>query len=122
MYENYPNYRKDVLDHFDEKENIRNNHQKVQNPDLEATASKKKVESNNLNSATKTLKNMLAEQGNGGKVHTLKDMPTQHLNEMMRTLDTEMEKDIVDLKHRLQAKLQPILQAMDQMRKKQQNF
>ena len=122
LYENYPNYKKDVLDHFDEKENIKNNHQKVKNPELEATTtlSKKKVESSNINSATKTLKNMLAEQANGGNMLTLKDMPTQKLNEMMRILDTEMEKDHDDLKRRYLAKLQPILQAMDQIRNKPQ--
>ena len=63
---------------------------------------------------------MLAEQANGGNMLTLKDMPTQKLNEMMRILDTEMEKDHDDLKRRYLAKLQPILQAMDQIRNKPQ--
>lgn len=37
-------------------------------------------------------------------------------------LDSEMEKEIEDLRRRYNAKRQPILDAMDQKRKRQQNF
>ena len=37
-------------------------------------------------------------------------------------LDAEMEKEIDDLRRRYNAKRQPILDAMDQKRKRQQNF
>ena len=40
----------------------------------------------------------------------------------MAGLDSEMEKEIDDLRRRYQSKRQPILDAMDQKRKRQQNF
>ena len=40
----------------------------------------------------------------------------------MAGLDSEMEKEIDDLRRRYHAKRQPILDAMDQKRKRQQNF
>jgi hypothetical protein len=40
----------------------------------------------------------------------------------MSGLDSEMEKEIDDLRRRYHAKRQPILDAMDQKRKRQQNF
>lgn len=40
----------------------------------------------------------------------------------MATLDQEMEREIDELRQRYQAKRQPILDAMDQKRKRQQNF
>ena len=40
----------------------------------------------------------------------------------MSGLDAEMEKEIDDLRRRYHAKRQPILDAMDQKRKRQQNF
>ena len=43
-------------------------------------------------------------------------------NYRMAGLDSEMEKEIDDLRRRYQSKRQPILDAMDQKRKRQQNF
>ena len=40
----------------------------------------------------------------------------------MGNLDQEMEREIDDLRRRYHAKHQPILDAMDQKRKRQQNF
>ena len=40
----------------------------------------------------------------------------------MSNLDHEMEREIDDLRRRYHAKRQPILDAMDQKRKRQQNF
>lgn len=40
----------------------------------------------------------------------------------MSNLDSEMEHEIDELRHRYQTKRQPILDAMDQKRKRQQNF
>ena len=47
-------------------------------------------------------------------------MNTNHFR--MAGLDSEMEKEIDDLRRRYHAKRQPILDAMDQKRKRQQNF
>ncbi|XP_023230203.1 serine/threonine-protein kinase 3-like isoform X2 [Centruroides sculpturatus] len=44
------------------------------------------------------------------------------LQERMANLDSEMEKEIEELRHRYQAKRQPILDAMDAKKKRQQNF
>jgi len=40
----------------------------------------------------------------------------------MANLDAEMEREIDELRRRYQTKRQPILDAMDQKRKRQQNF
>lgn len=40
----------------------------------------------------------------------------------MNNLDSEMEKEIDELRRRYQTKRQPILDAIDQKRKRQQNF
>ena len=40
----------------------------------------------------------------------------------MNSLDQEMEREIDELRQRYHAKRQPILDAMDQKRKRQQNF
>lgn len=40
----------------------------------------------------------------------------------MASLDSEMEREIEELRRRYQAKRQPILDAMDAKKKRQQNF
>nr|CAD7461084.1 unnamed protein product [Timema tahoe] len=52
----------------------------------------------------------------------LKFLSYEDLQQRMNNLDTEMEREIDDLKRRYQTKRQPILDAMDQKRKRQQNF
>ena len=49
-------------------------------------------------------------------------MSTNDLLEKMNNLDAEMEREIDDLRRRYHTKRQPILDAMDQKRKSQQNF
>ena len=52
----------------------------------------------------------------------LKYLSYNELTEKMSNLDQEMEREIDDLRRRYHAKRQPILDAMDQKRKRQQNF
>jgi serine/threonine kinase 3 len=49
-------------------------------------------------------------------------MSFDELTKKMSNLDQEMEQEIDDLRRRYHAKRQPILDAMDQKRKRQQNF
>jgi len=57
-----------------------------------------------------------------GDLEFLKFMSYDELTSRMAGLDSEMEKEIDDLRRRYHAKRQPILDAMDQKRKRQQNF
>ena len=52
----------------------------------------------------------------------LKFLSYEELQQRMANLDSEMEREIYELRRRYQAKRQPILDAMDQKRKRQQNF
>lgn len=52
----------------------------------------------------------------------LKNLTYEELHQRMATLDQEMEREIDELRQRYHAKRQPILDAMDQKRKRQQNF
>jgi serine/threonine kinase 3 len=52
----------------------------------------------------------------------LKYLSFDELTSKMANLDQEMEREIDDLRRRYHAKRQPILDAMDQKRKRQQNF
>merc|ERR1712013_456068 len=57
-----------------------------------------------------------------GDFEFLKFLSYDELTGRMSGLDSEMEKEIDDLRRRYHAKRQPILDAMDQKRKRQQNF
>ncbi|KAJ8870392.1 hypothetical protein PR048_029413 [Dryococelus australis] len=52
----------------------------------------------------------------------LKFLNYEELRQRMENLDSEMEQEILALRRRYQKKHQPILNAMDQKRKRQQNF
>ena len=52
----------------------------------------------------------------------LKFLSFDELKGKMANLDQDMEREIDDLRRRYHAKRQPILDAMDQKRKRQQNF
>lgn len=52
----------------------------------------------------------------------LKFLSYNELKDKMANLDQDMEREIDDLRRRYHAKRQPILDAMDQKRKRQQNF
>ena len=52
----------------------------------------------------------------------LKYLSYDELTFRMANLDQDMEREIDDLRRRYHAKRQPILDAMDQKRKRQQNF
>lgn len=55
-------------------------------------------------------------------VPQLKYLSYDELTYRMSNLDQDMEREIDDLRRRYHAKRQPILDAMDQKRKRQQNF
>ena len=52
----------------------------------------------------------------------LRSLPCEELQSRMQSLDMEMEKEIEGLRARYQAKRQPILDAMEAKKKRQQNF
>ena len=52
----------------------------------------------------------------------LKYLSYDDLSSRMANLDQDMEREIDDLRRRYHAKRQPILDAMDQKRKRQQKF
>ncbi|XP_077286708.1 serine/threonine-protein kinase hippo [Arctopsyche grandis] len=58
----------------------------------------------------------------GGDFEFLKFLTYEDLQERMANLDSEMEREIDELRRRYQTKRQPILDAMDTKRKRQQNF
>lgn len=57
-----------------------------------------------------------------GDFEFLKFLSYDELQQRMANLDAEMEREIDELRRRYQSKRQPILDAMDQKRKRQQNF
>ncbi|KAJ4430170.1 hypothetical protein ANN_22380, partial [Periplaneta americana] len=57
-----------------------------------------------------------------GDFEFLKFLSYEELQQRMANLDAEMEREIDELRRRYQTKRQPILDAMDQKRKRQQNF
>jgi len=57
-----------------------------------------------------------------GDLDFLKFLSFDELKGKMANLDQDMEREIDDLRRRYHAKRQPILDAMDQKRKRQQNF
>lgn len=57
-----------------------------------------------------------------GDFEFLRNMPLDQLRGKMSNLDGEMESEIEELRRRYAAKRQPILDAIDQKRKRQQNF
>ncbi|KAF8771670.1 serine/threonine-protein kinase 3-like isoform X2 [Argiope bruennichi] len=57
-----------------------------------------------------------------GNFDFLKGLSYAELNQRMLSLDSEMERDIEELRRRYQAKRQPILDAMGAKKKRQQNF
>lgn len=57
-----------------------------------------------------------------GDFEFLKFLSYEDLQQRMANLDAEMEREIDELRRRYQTKRQPILDAMDQKRKRQQNF
>ncbi|XP_075215565.1 serine/threonine-protein kinase hippo isoform X2 [Lycorma delicatula] len=57
-----------------------------------------------------------------GDFEFLKFLSYDELQQRMANLDFEMEREIDELRRRYQTKRQPILDAMDQKRKRQQNF
>jgi len=52
----------------------------------------------------------------------LKFLSYDELQTRMTSLDGDMEREIDELRRRYQTKRQPILDAMDQKKKRQQNF
>jgi serine/threonine kinase 3 len=52
----------------------------------------------------------------------LKFLSFEELQQRMAKLDLDMEREIDELRRRYQIKRQPILDAMDTKRKRQQNF
>lgn len=57
-----------------------------------------------------------------GDFDFLKYLSFEELSQRMSNLDSEMEREIEELRRRYQAKRQPILDAMDTKKKRQQNF
>lgn len=57
-----------------------------------------------------------------GDFEFLKFLSFEELQQRMSNLDSEMEREIYDLRRRYQAKRQPIQDAIDQKKKRQQNF
>lgn len=57
-----------------------------------------------------------------GDFEFLKFLSYEELSQRMASLDAEMEREIEELRRRYQAKRQPILDAMDAKKKRQQNF
>merc|ERR1719245_692722 len=74
------------------------------------------------NSATERGKNNTVPSTGGGDLDFLKFLSFDELKGKMANLDQDMEREIDDLRRRYHAKRQPILDAMDQKRKRQQNF
>jgi len=57
-----------------------------------------------------------------GDFEFLKFLSHEELQQRMSLLDSEMEREIYELRRRYQAKRQPIIDAIDQKKKRQQNF
>ena len=59
---------------------------------------------------------------NGMLLFQIHNLSYEELQKKMALLDPEMEQEIEDLRKRYQAKRQPILDAIDAKKKRQQNF
>lgn len=57
-----------------------------------------------------------------GDFDYLKYLSYEELGQRMSSLDSDMEREIEDLRRRYHAKRQPILDAMDTKKKRQQDF
>lgn len=66
--------------------------------------------------------NPLINRVDGLVCFQLKFLSHEELQQRMSNLDSEMEREIYELRRRYQAKRQPIIDAIDQKKKRQQNF
>merc|ERR1719189_836593 len=132
-------YRPEFLDHFDQKEKEKASDDTTDAAEASSTeqippdvnspagqALQKQLQqiagvnqnvagaSNNTNNPSK-FQQCIAE----GDLEFLKYLSHVELTEKMSNLDQEMEREIDDLRRRYHAKRQPILDAMDQKRKRQ---
>lgn len=87
-------------------------------PVLQNVASAAAAASNNTANNPSKFQQCIAE----GDLDFLKFLSYNELKDKMSNLDQDMEREIDDLRRRYHAKRQPILDAMDQKRKRQQNF
>ncbi|KAF7991904.1 hypothetical protein HCN44_010705 [Aphidius gifuensis] len=134
-------YRPLFLDHFDKKETpeiVKGNGQVLHNPEVE-----KKIELPIPNEAQRFQSHLQLQlsqishpvpepiHNNISKFQNtfserdfdfLKFLSYEELQQRMSTLDSEMEREIDELRRRYQIKRQPIVDAMNTKRKRQQNF
>jgi len=134
-------YRPEFLDHFDQKEKDNtsdSNHEtpnKAENsvPEVDSPAGQAlQKQLQQIAGGQPVLQNVASASANNpskfqqciaeGDLEFLKYLSYNELTDKMSNLDQEMEREIDDLRRRYHAKRQPILDAMDQKRKRQQNF
>merc|ERR1711981_391708 len=130
-------YRPEFLDHFDQKDKDEtSNTQETTNekpdqsvPEVDNQILQKQLQQ--IAGGQPVLQNVAAGSSNPSKfqqciaegdLEFLKYLSYNELTDKMGNLDQEMEREIDDLRRRYHAKRQPILDAMDQKRKRQQNF
>jgi len=145
-------YRPEFLDHFDQKEKEKPSEQSTEanetsvnpsghneqiQPDVNSPAGQAlQKQLQQIAGGQPVLQNVAAASASNhtsnpskfqqciaeGDLEFLKYLSYNELTEKMSNLDQEMEREIDDLRRRYHAKRQPILDAMDQKRKRQQNF
>lgn len=140
------NYRPEFLDHFDQKDKetdddsnaqIPSNNKPPENtvPEADSPAGQAlQKQLQQIAGGQPVLQNVAAANAASnnpskfqqciaeGDLEFLKYLSYNELTDKMGNLDQEMEREIDDLRRRYHAKRQPILDAMDQKRKRQQNF
>lgn len=135
------NYRPYFLDHFDKKE--QEQAQQHQNGVTQSGTphpyqiQQARAQDKKFASHLQKQLNQISSAGPGFALHEpvkfqrsftdgdfefLKYLSYEELNQRMSSLDSEMEREIEELRRRYQAKRQPILDAMDAKKKRQQNF
>ncbi|KOX77898.1 Serine/threonine-protein kinase 3 [Melipona quadrifasciata] len=111
-------YRPLFLDHFDKKEAPEIEDNKFQSHlQLQLNQISHPVQEQPHNNISK-FQNVFTERD----FDFLKFLSYEELQQRMANLDAEMEREIDELRRRYQTKRQPILDAMDTKRKRQQNF
>ncbi|XP_066269571.1 serine/threonine-protein kinase 3-like [Branchiostoma lanceolatum] len=109
-------YRPSFLDHFEKKEQDERDRQSAANGNITAEIQPGPV----LRPASEGYGFMRPFQD--GDFEFLKNLSSDELRRRFETLDQEMEREIEELRRRYQAKRQPILNAMDAKKKRQQHF
>ncbi|XP_050415231.1 serine/threonine-protein kinase 3 isoform X1 [Patella vulgata] len=121
-------YRPAYLDHFEKEEKERAKNQKPSETSTPAAPAQQPAKTQPSTTSTSSQPKQITPPHHfqrclyDGDFEFLRNMPYEELEARLADLDPEMEREIEELRCRYQAKRQPILEAIDAKKKRQQNF